>query len=50
MTKEDAIKFLLVLKDNAKTVHIKNSIGEFIYSIPGFYEAIDMAIVELTKE
>lgn len=44
MTKEDAVEFLLVLKDRAAPVHIQDTRGERIYSAHGFCEAIDMAV------
>lgn len=52
MEKEDAVRFLLVLKDRAEPIHIKNYRGECTYSALGFCEAIDMAVKALlaTKE
>lgn len=52
MEKEEAVEFLLVLKNSVKLIHIKNSAGECVYSALGFCEAIDMAVTKLmdTKE
>ncbi len=47
MKKEEAVEFLLVLKDRAEPIHIKNSRGEWTYSVYWFCEAIDMAIAAL---
>lgn len=44
MEKDDAVEFLLVLKNRAKPIHIKDYGGEHTYSASGFCEAIDMAI------
>lgn len=47
MKKEEAVEFLLMLKDTVKPVHIKDSKGECTYSAVGFCEAIDVAVTEL---